>query len=113
LLTGSDYFPYDRKERYILFLEDHEKFSKLNELSSYLSHIEQSGFMRNVTGLIFGHYSLTPNPEFFQRLERIGKKHNIPVAYCDDFGHGVNHAILPIGNFARLDAGSKSLYIAK
>ena len=113
LLTGSDYFPYDKKERYILFLEDHEKFSELDELSSYISHIEQSGFMRNVTGLIFGHYSEMPYPELFRRLERAGEKHNIPVAYCDDFGHGINHAILPIGSFARLDTGNKSLYIAK
>ncbi|NLG88822.1 MAG: LD-carboxypeptidase [Clostridiaceae bacterium] len=67
----------------------------------------------NVAGLIFGHYSLTQYPELFQRLERLGKKHNIPVVYCDDFGHGVNHAILPIGRIARLDAGSKSLYIAE
>ena len=31
------------------------------------------------------------------RLERFGLRHGVPVAYCDDFGHGENHAILPIG----------------
>jgi muramoyltetrapeptide carboxypeptidase len=109
LLTGSDYFPYGKGERYILFLEDHEKFCKLDEVSSYISHIEQSNFMHNVDGLLFGHYSTTPYPELFQRLERLGKKHNIPVAYCDDFGHGVNHAILPIGRMARLDTDKNML----
>lgn len=109
LLTGSTYFPYDNEKKYILFLEDHEKYSKINEVSSYISHIEQSSFIRNVIGLLFGHYSTTPYPELFQRLERFGKKYNIPVIYCDDFGHGVNHAILPIGNIARLDADKKTM----
>ena len=57
LLTGSSYFTYDNKKKYILFLEDHEKFSQLNEVSSYIAHIEQSSFMENVVGLLFGHYT--------------------------------------------------------
>lgn len=109
LLTGGTYFLYDNKEKYILFLEDHEKFCTLDEVSSYISHIEQSSFIHSVCGLLFGHYSTTLYTELFQRLERFGKKHNIPVAYCDDFGHGVNHAILPIGSIARLDADKKTL----
>ncbi len=103
LLTGSAYFSYDDRQKYILFLEDHEKFCEINEVSSYIAHIEQSSFVRNVAGLIFGHYSTTPYPELFRRLERFGKKYNVPVAYCDDFGHGADHAILPIGSTARLD----------
>jgi muramoyltetrapeptide carboxypeptidase len=107
LLTGSTYFPYDNSKKYVLFLEDHEKFCKLNEVSSYISHIEQSSFIHNVAGLLFGHYSTTLYTELFQMLERFGEKYNIPVAYCDDFGHGVNHAILPIGSIARLDTEKK------
>lgn len=109
LLTGSTYFSYDRKEKYILFLEDHEEFSELDLVSSYISHIEQSSFFSNIVGVLFGHYSTTLYPELFQRLERLGKKYSIPVAYCDDFGHGVNHAILPIGSVARIDTEENTL----
>lgn len=110
LLLGSRYFPYNRDEKYLLFLEDHECFGKLNRVNSLISHIEQNDFINNVTGLIFGNYSDTVNPEILQMLERFGKAHKVPVVYNDDFGHGVNHAVLPIGVRAKLDADKKSLY---
>jgi muramoyltetrapeptide carboxypeptidase len=109
LLLGSSYFSYNKNEKYILFLEDHEKFCEMNEVSSYISHIEQSSFINNVVGMLFGHYSTSRCQELFQRLERFGKRYDIPAAYCDDFGHGVNHAILPIGRTARLDTANKVL----
>lgn len=108
-LLDSRYFQYDCKEKYLLFLEDHEKFATPIAVSSYLSHIEQSGFIKNVTGLLFGHYSEKVFPELTQRLERFGTRNHVPVAMCDDFGHGINHAILPIGCHARLDADMKSM----
>ena len=37
------------------------------------------------------------------RLTRLGEKWHIPVAYSDDFGHGENSAVLPIGVRAVLD----------
>lgn len=52
--------------------------------------------MEQVTGLLFGHYSDDISPLLFEVLERFGKKYSIPVAYCDDFGHGSNHAIFPL-----------------
>lgn len=65
--------------------------------------------MEQVTGLLFGHYSDDVSPLLFEVLERFGNKYNIPVAYCDDYGHGVNHAIFPIGREAVLDTKNKSL----
>ena len=59
--------------------------------------------MEHVTGLLFGHYSDPVNEQLLERLRRVGERWGIPVAYCDDFGHGVNHAILPIGVTATLD----------
>lgn len=108
-LLGSDYLPYDKTQKYVLFLEDHEKFSCLAALSACLSHIGQSGFMEHVTGMLFGHYSTTDYPELLRMLARFGEKYGIPVAHNDDFGHGVNHAILPIGRRARLDADAGTL----
>ena len=74
-----------------------------------LSHIEQSGFMANVSGVIFGNYSDTLCIQLLERLKRFGEHYNIPVAYCDDFGHGKNHAILPVGNQAILNTNNNSL----
>ncbi|MDD3243972.1 MAG: LD-carboxypeptidase [Eubacteriales bacterium] len=109
MMLGGDYLCLDPKQKYLLFLEDHEKFSDVGGVSSYLSHLEQRGFMEQVTGVLFGHYSVEPNADLLARLTRLGQKYQIPVAYCDDFGHGVHHAILPIGGYARMDAKGGTL----
>ena len=44
-------------KKYILFLEDHEKFGGVDYVSAMLSHIEQNDFIHSVSGLIFGNYS--------------------------------------------------------
>ena len=103
LLLGSPYFSWEPDGRYLLFLEDHEQFGAVDYVSAMLANIEQSPFISTVTGLIFGHYSALPCRQLLNRLERFGKDHKIPVVYCDDFGHGSNHAILPIGHMAELD----------
>lgn len=109
MMLGNRYFNYNRENKYILFLEDHENFSKIAALSAYISHIEQHDFINNISGLIFGHYSENVPVDLLKRLERFGKKHEIPVIYCDDFGHGVNHAIFPIGKNAKLDGDNQIL----
>jgi len=110
LLFGGCYFPYDKSKKYILFLEEYEKYGTQAEVSSYLAHIGQSTFMECVGGLLFGHYSDKVVSELSLLLERFGRRHHIPVVACDDFGHGTHHAILPIGCMARLDAESQTLH---
>lgn len=109
LLLGTKYFPVNPDEPHLLFLEDHEKFGGEDHVSAMLGYIEQSDFMRSVTGLIFGNFSDRPCPNLYARLRVLGERHHIPVLYCDDFGHGENHAILPIGRKARLDAAEGTL----
>lgn len=109
LLLGTKYFPVDNSEPHILFLEDHEFFGEADHVSSMLGYIEQSDFMKSVTGLIFGNFADHPCPDLYARLKVLGERHGIPVAYCDDFGHGENHAVLPIGRRARFDAGAQEL----
>ena len=109
LMLANEHFRYDTDKKYLLFLEDHEKFSDVGAVSSYLAFIGQSAFMRNVTGLIFGHYSVNVPEDLLRCLERFGVKHDIPVIYTDDFGHGTRHAILPIGVNAVLDAERQKL----
>lgn len=109
LLLGTEYFPVDMSEPHILFLEDHEMFGGEAHISAMLACIEQSPFMQTVTGLIFGNYADHPCPDLYARLQLLGQRHHIPVVYCDDFGHGANHAILPIGRRAKLDADGQTL----
>ena len=104
LMLTNRYFSYDTGRKYLLFLEDHETFSEVGAVASYLAFIGQSAFIDNVTGLIFGHYSNNVPDDLLRCLERFGKRHNIPVVYTHDFGHGMRHGIFPIGVNARLDA---------
>lgn len=109
LLLNTDFFSFNNEQKYILFLEDHERFNNVAGISMLISYIEQNKFINNVAGLLFGHYSDKIFPDLMGRLARFGKKYNVPVAYCDDFGHGKNHAILPIGCNAVLDTKCKSM----
>lgn len=113
LMLGNTYFRYNEEEKYLLFLEDHEMFSNVGAVVTYLTFIGQSQFMKNVTGLVFGHYSEEVPDILIKFLERFGKRYNIPVVYTDDFGHGVNHAIIPIGQKAKLNADSKELFFVE
>ena len=109
LMLSNTYFNYDKNKKYLLFLEDYEKYTTVGQTNTFLEFIGQSAFMRNVTGLIFGHYSNNVPTELFSCLERFGGKHKIPVVYTDDFGHGTRHAIFPIGVNAKLNADSQTL----
>ncbi len=103
MLLSSRYFPIDCSRPYILFLEDHERFGGVDYVSAMLAQIEQNAFVDSVAGLLFGHYAAQVPQCLLDRLRRFGLRHGVPVAYCDDFGHGPHHAILPIGRMAELD----------
>jgi len=109
LMLANKYFKYDPAMKYLLFLEDHEKFSNVGAVSTYLAFIGQSEFMHSVSGLIFGHFSVDAPDDLLRCLERFGSSHNIPVVYTDDFGHGTRHAIFPIGIKASLNADKQEL----
>lgn len=111
MMFGSPYFSYDPSADYILFIEDHEKFSKPDAVSEYLAAIWQHPFMERVRGLIFGCYNNagTPPDELTALLAMIGERYGIPVAYTNDIGHGVRHGVLPMGVRVRLDGGAGTL----
>lgn len=106
---GSSYFPIDTTKKYVLFLEDNVRFGDEAYVSAMLTHIQLSGFMSCVSGLLFGHYDTSPHPFLENRLAKLGEYYGIPVACCDDFGHGINHAILDIGRTCSLDTRVGSL----
>lgn len=109
LSLGSPHFPFPRDKKYILFLEESERFHSVPDAGIFLSYIEQHPLMEQVTGLLFGHYADPVPPALLDLLRRLGERRSIPVAYCGDFGHGPRHAILPIGREACLDAGGQTL----
>lgn len=109
MMLANKNFQYDKDKKYLLFLEDHECFSKVAAISTYLAFVEQSGFMQNVQGLIFGHYAINAPEGLLQSLQRFGTRNNIPVIYTDDFGHGKKHGVLPIGVRATLDTDKQRL----
>lgn len=110
LMLSNRYFCYDKNRRYLLFLEDNAYFSPVGAVAEYLAFIAQSEFFQNVTGLIFGQYAADTPDELLRCLERFGAHYGIPVVYTDDFGHGTQHAILPIGRRAALDADRQTLH---
>lgn len=109
LLQGSPQWPISLDRDYILFIEDHEKFGKVQTVSMFLSHVFQSALAPRIKGFLFGNYADVRNEALFGMLTRIGEARGIPVVYCDDFGHGAHHAMIPIGAKARLDADAQSL----
>lgn len=109
LSLGNKFFPYPLNQDYILFIEESEKYQSVQDVSMLLSCIEQNPLMERVKGLLFGHYSDDTPLFLFEVLERFGQNHHIPIAYCDDFGHGTNHAIFPVGIEAHLDTQGQTL----
>lgn len=101
-LQGLKWFELKHND-YILFLEDHEGFGFPAVVAKWLTNLEHRGVFDHVKGFIFGHYSERYHPELDEILWRIGERYDIPVVKCEDFGHGVFNAIIPIGITATLD----------
>lgn len=102
-LQGLEYFSLRDDIKYILFIEDHESFSSPAVVSKWFSNLEHRGVFKNVTGLIFGHYSEKEQPIIDEILYRIGSRYRIPVVRCEDFGHGVYNSVIPIGIKAKMN----------
>ncbi len=95
---------------YILFMEEHCTFFGVEHVSDELARLENSPIFQQAAGLLFGQYADEPNKHLLNRLRILGERRGIPVAYCDDFGHGKNHAIIPIGIQAILDTEQQELF---
>ena len=102
-LQGLAFYKTMPDDPCILFLEDHERFNSPAAVSKWVSNLMHRGVFERVSGVIFGHYSVNENPVINQILYKVGEQYHIPVVKCEDFGHGMNNSILPIGIKARLD----------
>lgn len=108
-LSNNGWFDLKSNEKALLFIEDADFFFQIEHESALLRRLELSPIMSRASGLLFGHYSTPINEYLMKRLARLGEHWGIPVCYCDDFGHGDNHAILPIGIQGTLDADRQTL----
>ncbi len=54
-------------------------------------------------------HSTEENRQVDEIFRRFGEKYGIPVVRCEDFGHGANNAIFPLGVGATLDADNLTL----
>lgn len=109
LMINGNYLQINKHDKYILFLEEHEVYNNPASVSKYLSHLEQNGLFNHVAGILFGHYSDKECIDIYDILKRFGERYTIPVAICDDFGHGKYNAIIPIGENAVLDTNQQKL----
>lgn len=110
LMQGSSFFSVDLHEDYVLFLEDLHFFGDVeHHIAGVLADLEQSDLMLRVRGLLFGSYDEHDVPELYAMLKSLGERWNIPVAYCDDFGHGLYHAVMPIGRRVAFDTNQCTL----
>lgn len=109
-LIGLPQFGFPDRD-YILILEDHERFSSPKVESKWLNDLLQKGAFDRAKAVIFGHYSSDPEKleKLFPVLRRISDRIKIPFVYTDDFGHGANMALFPLGTAASLEAGVDSV----
>lgn len=108
-LSNGGWVIPEKGQDYLLFIEEHENFFGVDHVSDELARLENSPIMKQTKGILFGHYSEPANAQLIARLRIFADKNGIPAAYCDDFGHGTNHAILKIGAQARLDTEKQEL----
>jgi muramoyltetrapeptide carboxypeptidase len=109
MLLGHRHFAVDLGKKYILFFECPERFVNIGAAATALAFIEQSPFGDCIAGLLVGHYADPVPKAYLDIFHRFGVRRRLPVVYCDDFGHGNRHGILPIGMTATLDADGCSL----
>ncbi|UOR05246.1 LD-carboxypeptidase [Hymenobacter aerilatus] len=90
----------------ILFLEDVEEY--LYSIDRMLVHLDRTGKLRNLTGLVVGHFSAPQDNTvpFGQTPEEIiatyASKYDFPVAYGFPVGHEPENMALVVGRRARL-----------
>ncbi len=106
-LIGTEYYR-EAPDGCLLFLEDHEMFNAPAAVDRWITTLIQHGVLERAVGLIFGNYSEDNTPLIDRILYRVGERFDIPVIRCDDFGHGANKALLPIGIEAALDTEKSS-----
>jgi muramoyltetrapeptide carboxypeptidase len=114
-LIGTPYFP-DLSGKILLLEDICEPVYKIDRL---LYQLKLSGAFDKVAGVLFGEFTLVPEPDeggthlisVLDVLSEMAKELKIPVGYGFPAGHGVCKATLPIGVGYYFDAANYKLEI--
>ena len=105
-LLGTPYFPDLNQD--LLFIED--RGESLYRIDRMLTHLELSGRLEQISGLIAGRFDQCGEEEAIDRLlkDRLARL-NIPVLTDFPAGHGPDNLAWPLGIKSELDADDKTV----
>ncbi len=123
LLTGNSYadepaineqyqlWPNDWVDK-VIFLEPSQENPTPHTLSIYLHRLAQTGMFDQATALIIGK---TQNNAYYNEYKKIykqlAKRHNLPVLYNINFGHGFPRLSIPYGINVKVDMGQAKIWL--
>lgn len=111
-LLGTEYLP-DMQDK-ILAIESY--ITSPNECQRRFATLKQLGVFDNIKGIIVGYnYALQKNGNTFPQMEDIlleyTKEYNFPIVKCNDFGHEMVNAVIPIGVDVKIDSNNNKVEI--
>lgn len=111
-LLGTEYLP-DMQDK-ILAIESY--ITSPNECQRRFATLKQLGVFDKIKGIIVGYnYALQKNGNTFPQMEDIlleyTKEYNFPIVKCNDFGHEMVNAVIPIGVYVKIDSNNNKVEI--
>lgn len=111
-LLGTKYMP-DIQDK-ILLIESYK--TSPNECQRRFAHLKQLGIFDKIKGVIIGYnYDLQKNGDVFPQMEDIlleyTKEYDFPVIKCNDFGHEMVNAVIPIGVNVKIDSDKAKIEV--
>lgn len=109
-LCGTPYFP--NLENSILLFEDEEE--PTYKLDLMLQQISQQKGFNKIKGIVFGHFENCPTRRLDDGniddiIKYFAQNKNIPIIKNFPYGHGIDHYILPLGGYCKLNATQSTL----
>lgn len=113
-LLGTEYFP-DMQDK-ILLIESYR--TSPNECQRRMAHLKQYGVFDKVKAVVVGYnYEIQKDGDNYPQMEDIlleyTKEYDFPIVKCNDFGHRIANAVIPIGVEARIDSDKEKIEIVE
>ena len=113
-LLGTEYFP-DMQDK-ILLIESYR--TSPNECQRRIAHLKQYGVFDKVKAVVVGYnYEIQKDGDKYPQMEDIlleyTKEYNFPIVKCNDFGHRIANAVIPIGVEAKIDSDKETIEIVE
>ncbi len=111
-LLGTQYFPNMQDK--ILLIESYR--TSPNECRRRITHLKQYGVFDKIKAVVVGYnYDLQKNGDTYPQMEDIlleyTKEYNFPIIKCNDFGHKIPNAVIPIGVETKIDSNKEQIEI--